>query len=59
MPKPKSAETPRQKLDREVLADPDIRGVRQGRRGKGDDPRVPNGNDPGRVERAWKREGRG
>ncbi len=49
----------RQRADREVLADPDIRGVRQGRRGLGQDPRFPNGNTPEKVERAWKREGRG
>lgn len=49
----------RQRQDRDVQADPDVRGVQKGRRGKDDDPRSPNGNTPERVERAWKREGRG
>lgn len=45
--------------DRKVLGDPDIRGVGKGRRGIGADPRYPNGDDTSRVERAWRREGRG
>lgn len=47
------------KRDHGVLADPDIRGARRGRLGQGDDERYASGNDPGRVERAWKREGSG
>lgn len=43
-----------------MLADPDIRGVvNKGRRGKGDDYRYPNGNNPEKIERLWRREGKG
>jgi hypothetical protein len=57
---PKALTTEQARRDREVLADPDIRGVRKDRRGRGsDDARVAAGNDPKRVERMWKREGRG
>lgn len=53
------AQNDRAERDHRVLADPDIRGSRQHRRGQYDDPRTASGNDPGRVERAWRREGRG
>lgn len=45
--------------DREVLADPDIRGSRSGRRGQYDDARSSTHNSPERVEREWSRGGRG
>lgn len=45
--------------DHAVAADPDIRGSRSMRRGQYDDERYGSGNNPERVERAWKREGRG
>lgn len=45
--------------DHAVLADPDIRGARAGRRGQHEDDRYASGNNPERVERQWKREGRG
>ena len=48
----------RNERDRGTLADPDIRGSRRGRLGKGDDERYPNANTPERLERAWKREGK-
>lgn len=60
---PKHTDNPKilqqREKDHRVLADPDTRGVFKGRRGIGDDQRTPSGNDTGRVERAWKREGRG
>jgi hypothetical protein len=49
----------RAKRDHAVLADPDVRGARKGRLGQGDDERYASGNDPGRVERAWKRAPKG
>ncbi len=55
----KKPNTERDRRDRDTLADPDVRGVRQGRLGRGQDPRFPNGNTPEKVERAWRREGRG
>lgn len=48
----------RRAKDHLVRADPDIRGSLKGRRGIGDDARIPSGNDPGRVERMWAREKR-
>ena len=58
--RPKALSTEQARKDREVLADPDIRGVQKDRRGRGaSDARVAAGNDPKRVERMWKREGRG
>lgn len=57
---PKALSTEQARKDRAVLADPDIRGVQKDRRGRGaDDSRVAAGNDVKRVERMWKREGRG
>ncbi len=59
---PKRTENPKilqqRDKDHQTLADPDIRGARKGRRGIGGDYRD-TGNDPGRVERMWQREGRG
>lgn len=45
--------------DREVLADPDIRGTRAARRGQHDDVRSRTKDSPEVIERQWRREGRG
>lgn len=55
----KYPQSDRDRADRDTQADPDTRGVFKGRRGRFDDARIANGNNPERVERAWKREGRG
>ncbi len=50
----------RKRLDHAVQADPDLRGVRAGRRDRHEDQRLANGNDPERVEHLMnKRKGRG
>ncbi len=41
--------------DREVAADPDIRGVSKGRLGRMADERNVNQDTPERVEREWRR----
>lgn len=45
-----SGDDRRKRLDHEVQADPDIRGVNAGRRGRHNDQRLADGNDPARVE---------
>ena len=49
----------RKRLDHRVESDPDIRGVRKGRRDRHEDQRLANGNDPERVEYLMNKEGRG